>query len=159
MRGKNIYYHQSWISKHWLLKTEICDDTRLYTFYNDTFILQRILSEVQAAPSPRPSPEGSPQLTRRKLAHTVSLPVESFGRYLSTMGIHAQSKDIVENKDVKKPVHKINYSLPSLRSKFSWLFPQLNLFKISCEHLVAHEDDILKLMIFNILVTHLLDNI
>lgn len=64
---------------------------------------QRILSEVQAAPSPRPSPEGSPQLTRRKLAHTVSLPVESFGRYLSTMGIHAQSKDIVENKDVKKP--------------------------------------------------------
>lgn len=98
------------------LKTEICDDTRLYTFYNDTFILQRILSEVQAAPSPRPSPEGSPQLTRRKLAHTVSLPVESFGRYLSTMGIHAQSKDIVENKDVKKPVHKINYSLPSLRS-------------------------------------------
>lgn len=75
------------------------------------------------------------------------------------MGIHAQSKDIVENKDVKKPVHKINYSLPSLRSKFSWLFPQLNLFKISCEHLVAHEDDILKLMIFNILVTHLLDNI
>lgn len=39
------------------------------------------------------------------------------------------------------------------------IIPQLNLFKISCEHLVAHEDDILKLMIFNILVTHLLDNI
>jgi len=62
---------------------------------------QRILSEVQAAPSPGPSPQGSPQL-RRKLAHTVSLPVESFGHYLSTMGVQAQSKDNVQTNRLRR---------------------------------------------------------
>lgn len=75
-----------------------------HTFYNGIFKFQRILSEVQAAPSPHPSPAGSPQL-RRKLAHTVSLPVESFGHYLSSMGIQAQSKDNVGNNDAQKTVH------------------------------------------------------
>lgn len=110
------------------------------------FIFQRILSEVQAAPSPGPSPQGSPQL-RRKLAHTVSLPVESFGHYLSTMGVQAQSKDNVQT------VHIIDYSSPS------YLIIPTNLFSNSCANLVIHKDDIPKLIIVNILITHLLDNI
>lgn len=110
------------------------------------FIFQRILSEVQAAPSLGPSPQGSPQL-RRKLAHTVSLPVESFGHYLSTMGVQAQSKDNVQT------VHIIDYSSPS------YLIIPTNLFSNSCENLVIHKDDIPKLIIVNILITHLLDNI
>ncbi|XP_078369044.1 uncharacterized protein LOC144653017 isoform X2 [Oculina patagonica] len=61
---------------------------------------RRLLSEVQPSPSPQPSPAGSPQL-RRKLAHTVSLPVASFGHYLSTISTQSQSKDNTENNNTQ----------------------------------------------------------
>lgn len=42
---------------------------------------QAALSDVDPSPSPQPSPAGSPR-TKRKLAHTVSLPTQSLDHYL-----------------------------------------------------------------------------
>lgn len=53
---------------------------------------QKLLAEAPASPSPQPSPAGSPQ-TKRKLAHTVSLPQTSVHHYL---GMQGQSKDTVD---------------------------------------------------------------
>ena len=82
----------------------------------------------------------------------MSLPVESFGHYLSTMRMQAQSKDNVESNDAQIKVHTA-ITLHQAKNLNSPHF-----LNVSCENLVVQKDKIPKLMIFNILITHLLDN-